>query len=73
MGLLGALALALTYTAGVFAQAPKPAAPPVPAVTAPQVAVGFETDARQVREQFEALLMKYPPEVGRILKMDPPC
>ena len=29
------------------------------------------TDARQVREQFREVLMKYPPDVGRILKMDP--
>ena len=43
-------------------------APAQPSQTLP---TGFETDARQVREQFEQLLVKYPPELGRILKMDP--
>jgi hypothetical protein len=35
---------------------------PIPAI---------EADARQVREQFQSLLSKYPPDLGRILKMDP--
>jgi hypothetical protein len=63
------LALAIVYTPVTFAQTPRPAiqAPPAPT----QQTVVLETDARQVREQLEALLMKYPPEVGRILKMDP--
>ena len=71
MRLVLALALALTYTAGGHAQTRTPApGTPAPGVAAPpQIAI--ETDARQVREQFEVLLMKYPPEVGRILKMDP--
>ena len=42
-----------------------PAAPP----TAPSIVL--EADAREVRQQFEALLSKYPPDFGRILKMDP--
>lgn len=30
-----------------------------------------EIDAREVRQQFEELMRKYPPDLGRILKMDP--
>jgi hypothetical protein len=39
---------------------------PPPAPTAP-----MESDAREVREQLQQVLQRYPPEVGRILKMDP--
>ncbi|HUE88714.1 MAG TPA: hypothetical protein VMO26_21770 [Vicinamibacterales bacterium] len=46
-------------------QAPAANQPPRPAPLA------LETDARQVREQLREILNKYPPEVGRILKMDP--
>jgi hypothetical protein len=68
MRVFAVLALARTYNAGLAAQVTKPQPPPL---QPPQAAVTLETDARQVREQFEALLMKYPPDVGRILKMDP--
>lgn len=66
MRVLFALMLAVACGTGAFAQQPPATPAPVPAAAG----VGFE-DARQVREQFETLLMKYPPEVGRILKMDP--
>jgi hypothetical protein len=62
------LLLAATLGTGVLAQsAPAPAAnqPPLPAP------VALETDARQVREQLREILNRYPPDVGRILKMDP--
>lgn len=36
----------------------------------PQVLV-TETDARQTREQLKQVLQKYPPDLGRILRMDP--
>ncbi len=65
------LALALTYGSGVFAQAPRTTGQPAAQTTPAPTVTGLETDARQVREQLESLLMKYPPEVGRILKMDP--
>lgn len=69
MRVLAVLAFAITYGAGVSAQ---PAAkPPAPLTQPPQASLAVETDARQVREQLESLLMKYPPDVGRILKMDP--
>lgn len=64
-----ALALAVICSTGVLAQEP-PSGQGTVAVPRPTPAV-LETDARQVREQLETLLMKYPPEVGRILKMDP--
>jgi hypothetical protein len=71
MRVFATLALAITYGGGVFAQAPGSVAQ-APSGKAPAAqSVIIETDARQVREQFESLLMKYPPEVGRILKMDP--
>jgi hypothetical protein len=68
MRVLAVLALAMTYGTGVLAQ---PARTPAPPSQAPPAAATLETDARQVRDQLESLLMKYPPEVGRILKMDP--
>lgn len=71
MRVLLTLALALTYGSGVFAQAPRATGQPTAQTTPAPTVTGLETDARQVREQLETLLMKYPPEVGRILKMDP--
>ena len=68
MRVLTTLLLAAALGTGVLAQgAPAPAAdqPPQPAP------VALETDARQVREQLREILNRYPPEVGRILKMDP--
>jgi hypothetical protein len=68
MRVLTTLLLAATLGTGVFAQgAPASAAnqPPQPAP------VALETDARQVREQLREVLNRYPPDVGRILKMDP--
>jgi hypothetical protein len=65
---LTTLLLAAALGTGVLAQvAPAPAAnqPPQPAP------LSLETDARQVREQLREILNRYPPEVGRILKMDP--
>jgi hypothetical protein len=46
---------------------PAPAAPPAVQPAAP----ALESDARQVREQLREVLLKYPPDLGRILKMDP--
>ena len=66
--MLTTLLLAAAFGTGVLAQgAPAPAAnqPPQPAP------VALETDARQVRDQLREILNRYPPDVGRILKMDP--
>jgi hypothetical protein len=65
MRIPSALAVALVSGTALIAQAPAPNAP----AAAPQALV--ETDAREVRQQLQAILSKYPPEVGRILKMDP--
>jgi hypothetical protein len=66
---LTALAFVVMLTSIAAAQAPRTPTPAPPA----QVpgAAALETDAREVRDEFERLLMRYPPEVGRILKMDP--
>jgi hypothetical protein len=69
MRVFAVLALAMTYSSGVLAQPAAKQSIPVPQT--PAAALALETDARQVREQLESLLMKYPPDVGRILKMDP--
>jgi hypothetical protein len=81
MRVLTVLLLALSFGSGVMAQtAPArqpssaPASPAAPATQAPAPtaqSIALETDAREVRQQFEALLSKYPPDLGRILKMDP--
>src|SRR3954451_3394007 len=42
-----------------------------PAPAPPQVIVGNEKDARETREDFESLLRRLPPEVGRVLRLDP--
>jgi hypothetical protein len=70
MRFLLAFTLALTYTTGGFAQT-RNAAPAAPAAPVQATPLAIETDAREVREQLQTLLSKYPPEVGRILKMDP--
>lgn len=46
-------------------RAEQPAAAPNPASALTQ------PDARETREELQMLLQKYPPELGRILKMDP--
>jgi hypothetical protein len=62
----GSVGLAQTSSPqGATGQAAQPANPPA------QVPLAVETDAREVRAQFEELLRKYPPDLGRILKMDP--
>jgi hypothetical protein len=37
----------------------------------PEAIAASDKDARDVRERFAAVLTRFPPEVGRILKMDP--
>jgi hypothetical protein len=75
MRVLTALLLTISLGSVVMAQAPaaRQAAPqPAQGVQpVPSPSIAFDTDAREVREQFEQLLSKFPPEVGRILKMDP--
>jgi hypothetical protein len=80
MRLLNALLLAIclgTVGAAQSAQsdqtrrAPGSQPPDTTAPVAAQTSPAVETDAREVRQRFEQLLSKYPPELGRILKMDP--
>jgi hypothetical protein len=60
---IAAGAILLGSTAPSFAQAqPQPPA---------QVFVDANPDARQTREELKELLNKYPPSLGRVLKLDP--
>lgn len=68
MRALTTLLLAVALGTGVLAQGPPATAANQPPQPAP---VALETDARQVREQLREILNRYPPDVGRILKMDP--
>ena len=43
----------------------------VPATTATTTNVVLDVDAATVRQQFRQLLERHPPQVGRVLKMDP--
>jgi hypothetical protein len=68
MRVVTTLLLALAFGSGVLAQGP----PAPPANQPPPLApAALETDAREVREQLRDILSRYPPDVGRILKMDP--
>jgi NADH:ubiquinone oxidoreductase subunit 3 (subunit A) len=51
------------------ARPPAPVAAAVPAASAGDTAPEF--DAGRVREQFYEILEKYPPSLGRVLKLDP--
>jgi hypothetical protein len=64
----------LLFTDSPFAgaaQRPAPEAQPPAAQAAPQVLVGTEQDARETRESFESVLKRLPPEVGRVMRIDP--
>ena len=53
------------------AQRPAPAAEqPAAARPAPQVVLN-EQDSRETRNDFEALLKRFPPSVGRVMRIDP--
>jgi hypothetical protein len=62
----------MVLATAAFAQKTAPA--PVPATattTAPATIVTTDSDARDSREQFKELLRRTPPEVGKVLKLDP--
>lgn len=61
--------LAFSVGTGVLAQTRPQGEPPPSSVT--QVPPALESDARLVREQLRELMLRYPPDLGRILKMDP--
>jgi len=68
-------AAAVTALIGVLAWTARPAAAQAPATKAPtptmmQVAVE-DPNAERTREQLMELLQRYPPSVGRVLKLDP--
>jgi hypothetical protein len=47
------------------------AAPPAPSTASATVAATVDADSRQTREEMKALLRRYPPELGYVLKLDP--
>jgi hypothetical protein len=65
-----ALALVLIMSSGVAAQTPAPSKP-LPVSPAPAAAPVSDLDARTTREHLRQLMERMPPDVGRILKMDP--
>jgi hypothetical protein len=66
MKVISAFLLAIFVSSAALAQTtPPPADPPAAAPAT------VDSDARQVRERLREILSRYPPDVGRILKMDP--
>jgi hypothetical protein len=69
---LTAAAFALALPVTLAAQTPARTTAPVQPPAAPEtVVVRTDLDARAIREQFREVLQRFPPEVGRILGMDP--
>ncbi len=46
-------------------------APPAPSTATATVTAAVDADSRQTREEMKALLRRYPPELGYVLKLDP--
>ena len=44
---------------------------PTPSTTTATVTAAVDADSRQTREEMKALLRRYPPELGYVLKLDP--
>jgi hypothetical protein len=61
--------LLLAAATGAAAQAPSAQRPPGNVTSAPPVSL--EVDARTTREQLQELMQRYPPDLGRVLKLDP--
>jgi len=62
---------AATLSAQERVTVPQPAQRTGPPQQPPAPMVIPETDSRQTREQLRQVLQRYPPDLGRILKMDP--
>jgi len=60
-------AVLLAMTSSAFGANPAPAT----ATTATVVTAAVDADSRQTRDEFRALLRRYPPELGTVLKLDP--
>ncbi|HYS53057.1 MAG TPA: hypothetical protein VER58_04745 [Thermoanaerobaculia bacterium] len=65
--IVGAFLLVIATSA--IAARPTPAPPTATASVA--AAPVDDTDSRQTREEMKALLRRYPPELGKVLKLDP--
>jgi hypothetical protein len=68
-----AAALVLTLSATAAAQTPAPAEQrrPAPVNATAMPPVTSDLDARTTREQFRELMERFPPDLARVLKMDP--
>lgn len=71
-------ALTTTFTAPAVLTFQQPAGPPVEQAATPPAplpagasAIAMTKDARETREEFEGLLRRLPPSVGRVLRTDP--
>jgi hypothetical protein len=64
-GSIAAVLLAMTISA--FGANPAPPTATTTSIATPTV----DADSRQTREEFRALLRRYPPELGTVLKLDP--
>jgi len=61
-------ALILFVSCAVYAQETTTAKPETPATT---TTVVMSTDSRETRQEFQELLRRLPPDVGKVLKLDP--
>jgi hypothetical protein len=76
ISLAAVVSLALTFVDGPALAQTRPQdqttrTPASPGQVASPTAPVVEADARETREQLRELLSRYPPDLGRILKMDP--
>ena len=65
-------AVLITIAFGAFAQPktnPLPTTQPPASTTATTTTLVLDTDAEQIRSQFQNLLERHPPQVGRVLKL----
>jgi hypothetical protein len=69
-GTIAAVILAAT-TAAFAAKSPAPAPPTATETLAIQTATLADADSRQTRDDLRSLLHRYPPQVARVLKIDP--
>lgn len=69
---LTAIVILFLFSDSPFAAAQTPGAPvESPGTTQTAQRVVTDQDARETREDFEALIKRLPPEVGRVMRLDP--
>src|SRR5512134_797908 len=63
--------LLLVMAPGALAQQPGAPARPTNPPAAPAPLATSDLDARATKEQLRELMQRFPPDIGRIIKMDP--